>query len=374
MKTQIGLTALLAALSTGAIAQNFNDPAEFERQKALLTVAPQGPEGKPWEQNLGGEKVDTAKFKKPGPYKLCFSNAGVNNPWRVVGFTNMQAEVDANKADIASFTHADAEGKDDKQISDINAFVNSGQCDALIVSPNTTAALTPAVEAAAKKLPVVVFDRGVDSKAPVTFINPIGGYGFGIQGASFIAEKIPAGGSVLALRILPGVDVLENRWAAAERIFKEKGIKVVGAEFTNGDNAKTKAIVEDYINRFGKIDGVWMDAGATAVAALEAFEDAGKPYPVINGEDQQDFLQMWKKNKLTAIAPTYPTYQWRTPVIAAIRILKGEPVVGPTWKLPQPAITADNLDKFVNDKMPPLHYALCGCEQMANYPARWGGK
>lgn len=374
MKTQIGLTALLAALSTGAIAQNFNDPAEFERQKGLLTVAPQGPAGKPWEQNLGGETVDTAKYKKPGPYKLCFSNAGVNNPWRVVGFTNMQAEVDANKADIASFTHADAEGKDDKQISDINAFVNSGQCDALIVSPNTTAALTPAVEAAAKKLPVVVFDRGVDSKAPVTFINPIGGYGFGIQGASFIAEKIPAGGSVLALRILPGVDVLENRWAAAERIFKEKGIKVVGAEFTNGDNAKTKAIVEDYINRFGKIDGVWMDAGATAVAALEAFEDAGKPYPVINGEDQQDFLQKWKKNKLTAIAPTYPTYQWRTPVIAAIRILKGEPVTGPTWKLPQPAITAENLDKFVNDKMPPLHYALCGCEQMANYPARWGGK
>lgn len=374
MKTQIGFVALLAGLSTGAIAQNFNDPAEFERQKGLLTVAPQGPDGKPWEQNLGGEKVDTAKYKKPGPYKLCFSNAGVNNPWRVVGFTNMQAEVDANKADIASFTHADAEGKDDKQISDINAFVNSGQCDALIVSPNTTAALTPAVEAAAKKLPVVVFDRGVDSKAPVTFINPIGGYGFGIQGASFIAEKIPAGGSVLALRILPGVDVLENRWAAAERIFKEKGIKVVGAEFTNGDNAKTKAIVEDYLNRFGKIDGVWMDAGATAVAALEAFEDAGKPYPVINGEDQQDFLQKWKKNKLTAIAPTYPTYQWRTPVIAAIRILKGEPVTGPTWKLPQPAITAENLDKFVNDKMPPLHYALCGCEQMTNYPARWGGK
>ncbi|CAN7351242.1 substrate-binding domain-containing protein [Bosea sp. LjRoot90] len=374
MKTQIALAALLAGLSSAALAQNFNDPAEFERQKALLTVAPQGPDSKPWEQNLGGEKVDTAKYKKPGPYKLCFSNAGVNNPWRVVGFTNMQAEVDANKADIASFTHADAEGKDDKQISDINAFVNSGQCDALIVSPNTTAALTPAVEAAAKKLPVVVFDRGVDSKAPVTFINPIGGYGFGIQGASFIAEKIPAGGSVLALRILPGVDVLENRWAAAERIFKEKGIKVVGAEFTNGDNAKTKAIVEDYINRFGKIDGVWMDAGATAVAALEAFEDAGKPFPVINGEDQQDFLQKWKKNKLTAIAPTYPTYQWRTPVIAAIRILKGEPVVGPTWKLPQPAITTETLDKFVNDKMPPLHYALCGCEQMTNYPARWGGK
>ena len=38
MKTQIGLVALLAGLSTGAIAQNFNDPAEFERQKALRSV------------------------------------------------------------------------------------------------------------------------------------------------------------------------------------------------------------------------------------------------------------------------------------------------------------------------------------------------
>ena len=62
MKTQIGLAALLAALSTGAIAQNFNDPAEFERQKGLLTVAPQGPDGKPWEQNLGGEKVDVILY------------------------------------------------------------------------------------------------------------------------------------------------------------------------------------------------------------------------------------------------------------------------------------------------------------------------
>ena len=63
----------------------------------------------------------------------------------------MQAQVDVLKNDIKSFTVADAQGKDDKQISDIDAFVSSGNCDLLIVSPNTTAALTPAVEAACKK-------------------------------------------------------------------------------------------------------------------------------------------------------------------------------------------------------------------------------
>ena len=53
-------------------------------------------------------------------------------------------------------------------------------------------------------------------------------------------------------------------------------MNVVGVEFTDGDAAKTKTIVNDYIQRYGKIDGVWMDAGATAVAAIEAFEDAGR--------------------------------------------------------------------------------------------------
>jgi ribose transport system substrate-binding protein len=371
---RLAFVAGLACFANAALAQNFDDPKEFQAAKELLAMKPQGPDGKPWEQHLGGKEVDTAKYKKPGPYRLCFSNAGVNNPWRVVGWTDMQAQVDVLKSDIQSFTVADAEGKDDKQISDINSFVSGGNCDVLIVSPNTTAALTPAVEAACQKLPVIVFDRGVLTQCPVTFINPIGGYGWGIQTADFVVSKLPKDGKVLALRILPGVDVLETRWSAARRIFKEHNVDVVGAEFTNGDNAKTKSIVEDYINRFGKIDAVWMDAGATAVAALEAFEDAGQPYPIITGEDQEDFLQKWKVKNLTALAPTYPTYQWRTPVIAAVRILKGEPVIGPAWKLPQPVITAADLDQYVDPKMPPLHYAMCGCKDLPGYPERWGGK
>ena len=250
----------------------------------------------------------------------------------------MQAQVEMLKPDIKSFTVADAEGKDDKQISDINSFVSSGNCDILIVSPNTTAALTPAVEAACKKLPVVVFDRGVLTHCPVTFINPIGGYGWGIQTANFIVSKLPKGGKVLGLRILPGVDVLETRWSAAKRIFKDNGVNVVGAEFTGGDNAKTKAIVDDYINRFGKIDAIWMDAGATAVAAIEAFEDAGKPYPIITGEDQEDFLKKWKE-KADGLRPDLSDLSMAHADHRRGRDPEGRAGDRADWNLPQPVIT-----------------------------------
>jgi ribose transport system substrate-binding protein len=362
---------LVLALAGTAGAQNFNDPAEFARQKEQLSMTPLGPEGKPWVQYLVDQMADTSKYKKDGASTVCFSNAGVNNPWRVVGFTDMTQEVKLHP-EIGNFVHVDAEGSDDKQIADIQDLLAGGNCDILIVSPNTTAALTPAVEAACAKLPVIVFDRGVETKCPVTFIHPVGGYGFGIQGAQFIADNVDKGANVLMLRILPGVDVLETRYSAGRRILDEAGLNVVGAEFTDGDNAKTKSIVEDYLQR-GSIDAVWMDAGATAVAAVEAFEDGGHDIPVFVGEDQQDFLQKWRALDMKAIAPTYPSYQWRTPIIAAVAILKGEAIPGPEWVLPQPAVTQDNLDSFINEKMPPLHYAMCGCEDMPNYPEAWGG-
>ncbi|WP_329055465.1 substrate-binding domain-containing protein [Streptomyces violaceus] len=344
--------------------------ADYDKQLALLDAAPTGPAGKPWEQALNPAMVETKKFTKPGPYKICFSNAGLNNPWRQVGFKTMQAEVDTHRGRISEFVHVDAEGKDQKQIADINDLLGKG-CHALIVSPNTTATLTPAVKAACRKgLPVIVFDRGVDTTCPVTFINPIGGYGFGHVAAEFVTQEMKRGGKVLALRILPGVDVLETRWSAAKIAFDKAGVDVVGVEFTDGDPAKTKKIVNDYIQRHGTIDGVWMDAGAVAGAAVEAFEDAGKPVPPINGEDQLDFLKLWKDKKLTAIAPTYPTYQWRTPIIAALKILDGERVPNP-WKLPQPTITQNNLHEYVDTAMPPLHYAMCGCTDLPGYPRRW---
>jgi ribose transport system substrate-binding protein len=344
--------------------------ADYEAELAMLEATATGPADKPWEQALNPSMVETTSFRKAGPHKICFSNAGLNNPWRQVGFKTMQAEVETHRDQISEFVHVDAEGKDQKQIADINDLLGK-DCDALIVSPNTTATLTPAVEAACRtKIPVIVFDRGVETTCPVTYINPIGGYGFGHVGAEFVAQKMKPGGKVLALRILPGVDVLETRWSAAKLVFDKAKIDVVGVEFTDGDPAKTKKIVDDYLQRYGTIDGIWMDAGAVAVAAVEAFQDAGKPVPPINGEDQLDFLRIWKTQQLTAIAPTYPTYQWRTPIIAALRILDGQPVANP-WKLPQPTVTQQNLDDYLDPDMPPLHYAMCGCTGLPGYPQRW---
>jgi ribose transport system substrate-binding protein len=347
---------------------------DFDAQLAQRDVEPEGDPETPWLQAIEPEMVDTSAFAATGAQTLCFSNASISNPWRVTGWITMQEQVKVLQEEgvIGEFRVSDAADDDNKQISDIQAFIDAGDCGAIVISPSTTATLTPAVEAAcASGVPVIVFDRGVNTDCATTFIHPIGGYAYGADGAEFLVDNLEPGSKVLALRILPGVDVLENRWAAASRIFEDSDLEVVGAEFTGGDGAQIKDIVTQYLQR-DDVDGIWMDAGDGAVAAVEAFEDTGKDYPVFAGEDELSFMRKWQETDMTAISLVYSNFQWRTPILAAQQIWAGQEVPK-EWVLPQEPITADDRDEFLerNEEMPSLHYAKFGGEDLPGYPAVW---
>ncbi len=360
-----------ARQATPAATNPFLSMGDLNKQLDLLKLTPEGDAKTPWLQVLKPSdyaEVDTTAMKKAPPWHICFSNASLTNNWRVSGFGVMQAVADQMKKDgkISEFTVTDAQGKDEKQISDIDDLLTK-KCDALIISPNTTEALTPEVEKAAKSgIPVVVFDRGVNTTAYTSFVHPIGGYAFGYAAAKFITDSLKGKGNVLSLRILPGVDVLENRWAAAQQVFQANpDIKVVGVEFDDNDVAKTKSIVTDYLGR-GQIDAVWMDAGEAAPGVYEAFVDAGQKVPPITAEDNNGWLKIWTKNNLNSFSSTYPSFQWRTALLDATMILSGQKVPK-EWILPQPSITNDTVKQYVQPDLPDTYYVLSSGDSIPGY-------
>lgn len=359
--------------SAPAEANEWFDQAQFDKQDAEREVVPEGPEDEPYLQYINAEMVDTASYASAGAKKACFANASISNPWRQTGWItmNQQLKVLQESGAISEMETRDAQDSDDTQIADIDYFISDGNCDVFLISPNSTAAMTPAVErACATGKPVIVFDRGVNTDCPVTFIHPIGGFAWGIDTAEFLIENLEPGSKVVGLRILPGVDVLEQRWAAAEHLFDEAGIEAVDY-FTGADPAKIKTIIADELAK-GDVDGIWMDAGDGAVAAIEAFEDAGVDYPVMTGEDEMSFLRKWKDTGLTGLAPVYSNFQWRTPLLAAQKIFAGEEVPK-EWVLPQSPITAEQVDEYLeaNEGMPDGHYAKFGGENLPGYPEVW---
>lgn len=342
---------------------------EYEQRSATF----EGDESEPYLQYIDGEMTDTSEFAAEGPHKVCFANASIGNPWRQTGWITMneQLKVLQDSGVISEMETRDAQDDDNTQIADIDYFIAEGDCDAFIISPNSTAAMTPAVERACDTgKPVVVFDRGVETDCATTFIHPIGGYAWGIDTAEFLVDNLQEGDKVVALRILPGVDVLEHRWAAAEKIFSENGIDAVDY-FSGGDPTEIKKIISDELAT-GEVQGVWMDAGDGAVAAIEAFEDAGADYPVMTGEDEMSFLRKWDETGLTGLAPVYSNFQWRTPLLAVEKIFAGEEIPA-EWVLPQSPITEEERADYLeaNEGMPDGHYAKFGGEDLPGYPEVW---
>jgi len=349
------------------------DQEVYDRQLAQLEADPEGPEGKPYLQYIDPEMIDTAQYASPGAKKACFSNASIGNPWRQTGWITMNEQLKVLQASgaISEMETRDAQDSDDTQIADIDYFIEEGGCDAYIISPNSTAAMTPAVERACDTgKPVIVFDRGVQTDCQTTFIHPVGGFAWGIESANFLIDNLEEGDKVVALRILPGVDVLEQRWAAAERLFDDSGIEAVDY-FTGADPSEIKKIISDELAK-GDVQGVWMDAGDGAVAAIEAFEDAGVDYPVMTGEDELSFLRKWDETGLTGLGTVYSNFQWRTPLLAMQKIFAGEQIPK-EWVLPQRSIQEDELQDalLANDGMPDGHYARFGGEDLPGYPTVW---
>lgn len=349
------------------------DQAGYDTQYEQRSATFEGDESQPYLQYIDGPMTDTSEFASEGAKKVCFSNASIGNPWRQTGWITMneQLKVLQESGVISEMETRDAQDDDNTQIADIDYFIAEGNCDAFVISPNSTAAMTPAVERACDTgKPVVVFDRGVETDCATTFIHPIGGYAWGIDTAEFLVDNLEEGDKVVALRILPGVDVLEHRWAAAEKIFSENGIEATDY-FTGADPTEIKKIISDELAT-GEVQGVWMDAGDGAVAAIEAFEDAGADYPVMTGEDEMSFLRKWDETGLTGLAPVYSNFQWRTPLLAVEKIFAGEEV--PTeWVLPQSPITEEERGDYLaaNEGMPDGHYAKFGGEDLPGYPQIW---
>lgn len=357
----------------GSSSEEWFVQADYDEQEQQMSATFEGNPEEPWLQYIDGEMTDTSAFATQESMKVCFANASISNPWRQTGWItmNQQLEVLQESKVISEMETRDAGDDDNTQIADIDYFISEGNCDVFIISPNSTAALTPAVERACDTgKPVIVFDRGVETDCATTFIHPIGGYAWGIATANFLVDNLEDGDRVIALRILPGVDVLETRWAAAEKIFEENGIEAED-HFTGADPAEIKKIITDALVQ-GDVDGVWMDAGDGAVAAIEAFEDQGVDYPVMTGEDEMSFLRAWEETGLTGLAPVYSNFQWRTPLLAVEKIANGEEIPA-EWVLPQVPITEDERAAYLeaNDGMPEGHYAKFGGEDLPGYPEVW---
>ena len=123
----------------------FFNAADYERQMELLDMEPEGPADQPWLQRAGPAVRRYVRVCEGRPLDRCASpTRATSAPGAWWAANVMQAEVELHE-DIAELIVTDAEGSDESRSATSTTCWRAAS-DLLIVSPMTTAALTPAVE------------------------------------------------------------------------------------------------------------------------------------------------------------------------------------------------------------------------------------
>ena len=273
-----------------------------------------------------GQKYDTTKFRKAGPYRIALAAQGTSNSWSALFDEHAYWYTEElGKGVISELLYADAQASADKQVPQVEDLL-AQEPDALILVPMGAAALTAPVERAmAQGVPVVLCASAVETD---NFVTEIGTnlYASGAGLAKYLAEKLNGKGRVLMMTGIPGVSTSDVMEAGGKATFKKySGIDLVDEQPGNWSTAEAKRIMETWLVKYGdSIDGIWSGGAQMSQGIVSAYLDKGMKIPPIGGgEYATGFLKQAVENDLEYGAWQYPNAMVVLCMDAAVNILRG---------------------------------------------------
>ena len=273
-----------------------------------------------------GQRYDTTKFRKAGPYRIALAAQGTSNSWSALFDEHAYWYTEElGKGVIRELLYADAQASADKQVPQVEDLL-AQEPDALILVPMGAAALTAPVERAmAQGVPVVLCASAVETD---NFVTEIGTnlYASGAGLAKYLAEKLNGKGRVLMMTGIPGVSTSDVMEAGGKATFKKySGIDLVDEQPGNWSTAEAKRIMETWLVKYGdSIDGIWSGGAQMSQGIVSAYLDKGMKIPPIGGgEYATGFLKQAVENDLEYGAWQYPNAMVVLCMDAAVNILRG---------------------------------------------------
>ncbi|MBZ4689527.1 MAG: D-xylose-binding periplasmic protein XylF [Cereibacter sp.] len=188
----------------------------------------------------------------------------------------------------ATYVSADAQSSSAKQLSDVEALMAQG-VDALIILAQDTAAIGPAVQAAADNdIPVVAYDRLIED--PRAFYLTFDNVEVGRMQARAVLEAAPKGNYVMikGSNTDPNADFLRGGQQEVLQAAIDSGdIKIVGEAYTDGWlPANAQRNMEQILTETGNdVDAVVASNDGTAGGAVAALTAQGLSGIPVSGQD-----------------------------------------------------------------------------------------
>ena len=155
-----------------------------------------------------------AKYKRAGKLRIGVSNGFSGNTWRTECMASLRNEA-SKHPEIADLIIVDGQGDITKQVNDIRDLI-SQQVDAILVIPNSSTAVAPALARAMRaNIPVIPFNLDVSGEQWCSYIgtDPVKK---GVAWGKFMTEALDGKGKIVVLGGLPGNSGSADVWKGAQ--------------------------------------------------------------------------------------------------------------------------------------------------------------
>ena len=263
--------------------------------------------------------------------------------WREKTNLDLRAEL-LNHPDVElEIRNADNDSR--RQQEDVRYFIDNGY-DLIILAPNESEPLVGVVrEAKAKGIPVVTFDRRVDSD-DFTAHMEVDNYALGKGVAGYAAATL--GNKPLKIFEIRGPESASPAQLRHEGfmdgIKENPGMEVVASEFGQWDDTRSEILTDSLIKIHPETNMIYAHTDHMALGASRALKKNGRDDIAVFGIDgfPQQGIKGVSEGNMTATF-LYPTEGQRLLNIA-ISILKGEPYKRITRVAPLSPIDSSNAD------------------------------
>ncbi|WP_248923856.1 ABC transporter substrate-binding protein [Paenibacillus hamazuiensis] len=281
-----------------------------------------------------------------------FSNSFNGNSYRQVMENYFKETADEMKksGEISDYVIVEANNNINQQITQIENLILK-KVSAIIVDPGSGTALDGAIaKATAAGIPVIVVNDGPVTSKDAYQINFDLSEITRIQ-AEYVVKRLNGKGNVIIMRGVAGTEADKQLHEGYTKVFeKYPDIKVVATVNADWTNTVAQTKIAAILPSLPNVDAV-VGQGGDDYGAIQAFEAAGKPVPLVTGGNRGNFLTWWseqnKKNGYTTISVAANPWVATAGLHVAMDILNGKKVPK-VMIMPSFTVTQDDLPKYAN--------------------------
>ncbi|HET8673239.1 MAG TPA: ABC transporter substrate-binding protein [Thermoleophilaceae bacterium] len=282
---------------------------------------------------------------------MALSNSFLGNTWRqtMVRIFQNTAKQAQSQGLIKSYKVENAaNGTATEQIAQLKSLILQ-HVNAILIDAASADALNPTIKQACNAgITVVVFDSLATEPCAYKLEDSIAAYGF--QEGNFVGQKMGGKGNLLMVRGVVGSApekvIYDNQLKALK---KYPGIKIVRSLVGQASNSVTQQAVAGALPSLPPVQGVV--TGGSSLGAVQAFQSAHKPIPVVAFDNSGEALRFWQaqhqKNGYEAVSVRTEPGQAAAAFWLALDVLQGNKVPNKIYTFPNVVIKQADLGKWL---------------------------